>query len=741
MKSKFLIAFLLGIAGCFHCNARYTIEKCSTSGEKSICSFSEEGTLISEMKSDTDSSFFELKKKRSTENKESQPISIDVKMIYPQGVIPCYVSYGQDTFGQKAEWNGEDEFTMDVYPYKNYPNLFLAIFEVENSNNVDEFYVIARELESLENGVSVIFDASDAEYNIAADFLKENGEQFSFATYDYDPITKTQTLRAEGDMCNLFGTYMIFMKDEYEHIVPLFDTPFFMRNLVNIETGKPFGGSEEAPIIHCNKFPDYCGLTSGAIGFITSGEKGYILQTNTIKLNSSQTLSNDINLFKEYNTSYVMPNDINSDLSGTGKFISLDMAIDNWFYLGLKSGWDVSMNEDKQVTMPVDVEICIPLATMEGNDIVQAFAGTRLTEVWESGISGDVLSRLILPINNGFEYVNYNTSVGGDNIWGENSFLCKIGSWVKYDYNEFVNPYLPSNTKNYLGINCNSTPLLCFQGSYSEGPVPPEYADLMFDYGFFKIGYNGRNCENRYVDYLLTNADYENNNNMYVYNFINDLTLIDGEIEGINNTILGCNFEAADFNPPTVQYLMFFNESGDVIDRFEKPSEGRLGFYAGDFYGVFNEDFTEYQMDANKVASIKVEYAPYGTSDFTEIPIEEDLDKYFMPGFGYYYTGSLEGVSKKSDNRWFDIRFTLYDETGNYQIQTLSPAFKIMSNGTNVNGVMYNNVPFEIVGRNIIVPEDASIYNLDGILSNGVNVAPGIYIVKHAGEVCKVVIK
>lgn len=76
-----------------------------------------------------------------------------------------------------------------------------------------------------------------------------------------------------------------------------------------------------------------------------------------------------------------------------------------------------------------------------------------------------------------------------------------------------------------------------------------------------------------------------------------------------------------------------------------------------------------------------------------------------------------------------------------FQIQTLSPAFKIMSNGTNVNGVMYNNVPFEIVGRNIIVPEDASIYNLDGILSNGVNVAPGIYIVKHAGEVCKVVIK
>ena len=55
----------------------------------------------------------------------------------------------------------------------------------------------------------------------------------------------------------------------------------------------------------------------------------------------------------------------------------------------------------------------------------------------------------------------------------------------------------------------------------------------------------------------------------------------------------------------------------------------------------------------------------------------EDPDLFFMPGFGYFYRGSLADVEANSANGWYDLRITVSDAAGNYLTQTLSPAFAI----------------------------------------------------------------
>lgn len=98
-------------------------------------------------------------------------------------------------------------------------------------------------------------------------------------------------------------------------------------------------------------------------------------------------------------------------------------------------------------------------------------------------------------------------------------------------------------------------------------------------------------------------------------------------------------------------------------------------------------------------------------------------------------------VKEKSGNGWFDMRFTLKDETGNWQIQTLSPAFRIDSADSSVGGVLDDSLGVRIVGRDIIVPAGASVYDISGLLSDGRDVAPGVYIVRKNDKVTKIVVR
>ncbi|MDD6474051.1 MAG: T9SS type A sorting domain-containing protein, partial [Sodaliphilus pleomorphus] len=152
-------------------------------------------------------------------------------------------------------------------------------------------------------------------------------------------------------------------------------------------------------------------------------------------------------------------------------------------------------------------------------------------------------------------------------------------------------------------------------------------------------------------------------------------------------------------------------------------------------------DFRNNGVEVSAPASVKVEYAPYGTSDFFNLPVEQVPEYYYMPGLGYYYRGSLETVNAASPNGWFDLRITLTDSVGNMQRQVISPAFKI-SSLTGVRDVaLQNGVSIYAVQSMIYINgidnPSVDIYDLSGrhmISTNGNHVdaglAPGIYIVK-----------
>ncbi len=159
--------------------------------------------------------------------------------------------------------------------------------------------------------------------------------------------------------------------------------------------------------------------------------------------------------------------------------------------------------------------------------------------------------------------------------------------------------------------------------------------------------------------------------------FTNRNVLVDETIPGFNITSIKVDERNDDKCTPTPQMLIFKNTAGAITDRFDKAEDGIIEFSAGDFNWVNTGEKFYYTCSK---ADITVECAPYGTGSFTKLDVEEIPENYYMPGFGYFYRGSLANVTEPSENGWYDLRFTLTDKAGNEMVQRISPAFRIDAN-------------------------------------------------------------
>ncbi len=170
--------------------------------------------------------------------------------------------------------------------------------------------------------------------------------------------------------------------------------------------------------------------------------------------------------------------------------------------------------------------------------------------------------------------------------------------------------------------------------------------------------------------------------------FTNRNVLVDETIPGFNITTMKVDERNEDVCTPTTQMLIFKNTDGEITDRFKKGKEGIIEFSAGDFNWHATETNWYYSCEE---ADVKVEYAAYGEENFMPLDIEEIPENYFMPGFGYFYRGSLADVTMPTSNGWYDLRFTLTDKAGNEMTQRISPAFKIDTN-VSVNAVTIDGI-------------------------------------------------
>ena len=190
---------------------------------------------------------------------------------------------------------------------------------------------------------------------------------------------------------------------------------------------------------------------------------------------------------------------------------------------------------------------------------------------------------------------------------------------------------------------------------------------------------------------------------------------------------------------------MLKNRDGNPTVRFASPADGKIALAGGDFVrnqymrdtgseGLVSSEYYTYSP-----ADIKVEYAPRGSEEFAELTVGEDPAKFFMPGYGAYWEGTLGTVDRESPDGWFDLRVTLTDASGNSQMQTISPAFRVESLSSVEDAVTDKDACIRVENGRIIAPSGAEIYDICGRPASSAP-APGIYIVRHAGKSVKVIL-
>ncbi len=217
------------------------------------------------------------------------------------------------------------------------------------------------------------------------------------------------------------------------------------------------------------------------------------------------------------------------------------------------------------------------------------------------------------------------------------------------------------------------------------------------------VKYNGTVVTDNRSDYP-NGVDWEPEGT-YEIEYSTHNILIDGNVNGLTSGTLTFNNPDYDLKLPSLTLLQFAKGGdGTMTDRFasvgDKP---QARFYAAVSKMGFNEDemYVFYELETPK--SVKLEWAPMGTGDFTEVEAVCDPAEFYSPGYGAYYEADLSGVNKKAVYGWYDLRITVEDNNGSTQSQTISPAFNI-ADMSGIESVMTNEI------------EDApvSYFNLQG---------------------------
>lgn len=188
---------------------------------------------------------------------------------------------------------------------------------------------------------------------------------------------------------------------------------------------------------------------------------------------------------------------------------------------------------------------------------------------------------------------------------------------------------------------------------------------------------------------------------------------------------------------PTLTAMQFRTTDNSISDRFISPADGVLRFSGGEW------SYSGLAYECVAPESITVEYAPYGSQDFSALNYNEVPSLRFMPGFGDYYEVPLEQVNRSSETKWYGLRFTIVDHEGNSQIQTVTPAFRIEDQSTMGISVpsSFSGGEVRVVGNTIYAPEGSRIFNLMGEPTDGISVECGIYVVVHGEQTCKVMVR
>lgn len=304
---------------------------------------------------------------------------------------------------------------------------------------------------------------------------------------------------------------------------------------------------------------------------------------------------------------------------------------------------------------------------------------------------------------------------------------------VNYDVTYTTGMQLCSPINPYFTLNVDESPVFgssatffktgMFDGSWASTPFRCPYPGSMDGlYGEKWLGFgkharftvqdNGQIVgEGPLSDFIMWNientATYSNTSLKYTFTIDHP---IDGGIASTTTCETYYDVQLDNPTPPILQHVMLRDNDGHVTNRFNKSSDGTISLAGGRFiiheWTVITGSDPRYYADYEySPAEMSVEYAPCGSEEFTPLEVQENPDKFFMPGSGAFWEGSLSGITRPSRNGWYDLRITLTDKDGNYQRQTITNALKVEE----LAGI--ETIADEILGN----AEVTDVYNLQGI--------------------------
>lgn len=311
-------------------------------------------------------------------------------------------------------------------------------------------------------------------------------------------------------------------------------------------------------------------------------------------------------------------------------------------------------------------------------------------------------------------------------------------------FNPYLEYYIPSGAEETWG---NSVPIVLASIGYRHN------TDSRLQFAFI-----GRKGENRYIDNInckfkmtadgeviserayYAYRDYENwrmipgdfrsTKAEYVITIEDENVLVDG-MQGYNKTKIYYDSNMSSANPPALRSLQFRDAEGNITDRFNSFDDAVVEFYAGDFEmgqcDGSNYCFFNYGALNDAIA----EYAPHGSGEWHSLYPDEVPELFTPVAYGALYRAPLSDVTAESEDGWYDLRIKLYDNNDNYQIQEISPAFKL----SKPDGISAPAVMQSLAGR------DVEVFNMQGIcVFNGMydnlhnnNLPAGVYLVRTCG--------
>ena len=653
--------------------------------------------------------------------------------------VKCVLEYNADEYEPEYTINAlsknsietlfrDLDYTQEI-PIGEYD--FICVFRPIADDN-DNLLVNIKEKVNVKNDITLVFDASECKNHLEITAYSPDGEVFKRNRSKWNPETQMYEVSEKGNVEGVFVLTNIFRKDDCWGLFNDLSYGYYelyfndLSDRFIITETRMYDDETEKQQIYINKF-----FTDDVTKPLQNRVEDYYYHEESFDSSIEGKESSHgprVAVTELYNGQVIGGGGIGLDLGEKVKmYVNApfeDAKAQNRFDLLAAPAWS-DVIKDKIWDFgggEVYIEPNGERHIINGKPVIYENGEARYINIGHDDVWGSSLSILmknndgIVPYNPNslFSYsakqkaLNYGSSTPINLFW-------KIGQWIEYFHSNLYNMFC------------------CYIGRYGEVREVDNSTLQM------TMKLNGEDVECNYENFQDILAPYTNPDRIQGdvdLTFDNKNVMVDG-LQGRNLTNIHYNEVQEDVYSPTLTMLWFKNKEDIIIDRFDMAEDGTLEFSAGDLNFNIAESFIGY-FDC-KEQSVAVSYSPYNKEEWSELAVEEIPENFFMPGFGYFYRGSLKDVTGAGEKGWFDLKIKLTDVAGNWQEQVISPAFRI---DDKVDTGIGNNNQYTITNKQEVYDlMGRKVGNGSRLLDNGY-CNKGISIVRRAnGDVRKVVNK